>query len=555
MVRHGVVALAPEDRVETDVERLETEGGWDGEVAELLPEDRYEEWIVEHRDRLAELRTAALRRQGRWAELLRADPTDEEITRALMRERAAVGDRAAAVRQFRRLREALAKLGLTPSEESLSLYRDISRGDPVHAPTRSRPPMVGRDRELAVAPEGAGRDGAQGGGRGLLILGDAGIGKTRLVDAVLEDAQARGWHTLRGAGREEEGRPPYGPIIEAIDPLVAARPDLLESLNESSRHVLALLCPSAPASNAGSPRRRRTPSGVRRCLAARPRRRGRGWCAHGAGGSPCRRRGDTSPGSLPVPRGSPGAGADRPHGAPRRGRSGAGARARQPERAARRRRDRPAPPDDVLRSPISPSAPPAGRWERGRSRRSPPPRPAIRSSPRRSPRRSTTAMCASPSTSARSSTSGFGTCPVTRGPSCCLPPLCRMASPSLILRWSPASSGRALRRRSALRCAGASWSVDASGLRFRHPLLRDAARRQLDPEQLIDAHLRAAARLERERRRARAGRLPPARSGPWPRGGAAAQSSGTASGWRRRISRRPAVGGAGPRARARRGPG
>src|SRR6188474_1130243 len=32
VVRHGVVALAPEDRVETDVERLETDGGWDAEV-------------------------------------------------------------------------------------------------------------------------------------------------------------------------------------------------------------------------------------------------------------------------------------------------------------------------------------------------------------------------------------------------------------------------------------------------------------------------------------------------------------------------------------------
>ena len=36
---------------------------------------------------------------------------------------------------------------------------------------------------------------------------------------------------------------------------------------------------------------------------------------------------------------------------------------------------------------------------------------------------------------------------------------------------------------------------DTSGLRFRHPLLRDAARRRLDSPQLIDAHLRAAARL------------------------------------------------------------
>jgi DNA-binding SARP family transcriptional activator len=252
VVRHGVVALAPEHRVETDVERLETDGGWDGEAAELLPEERYAEWTAEHRERLAELRTSALRRQGRWAELLRADPADEEITRALMRERAAAGDRAAAVRQFRRLREAQAELGLTPSEESWSLYRDVSRGDPVHAPTRARPPMEGRDRELAVARRALDATERKGGGA-LLILGDAGMGKTRLVDAVLEDAQGRGWHTLRGAGREEEGRPPYGPIIEAIDPLAAARPDLMESLSESSQRVLALLCASAPGGEDGSP--------------------------------------------------------------------------------------------------------------------------------------------------------------------------------------------------------------------------------------------------------------------------------------------------------------
>src|SRR6188472_3249513 len=31
VVRRGVVALAPEHRVATDVERLDTDGGWDGE--------------------------------------------------------------------------------------------------------------------------------------------------------------------------------------------------------------------------------------------------------------------------------------------------------------------------------------------------------------------------------------------------------------------------------------------------------------------------------------------------------------------------------------------
>jgi hypothetical protein len=102
--------------------------------------------------------------------------------------------------------------------------------------------MVGRDRELGVAQTAL--DATAGGGGGaLLIFGDAGIGKTRLVDARLEDAQTRGWHNLRGGAREDEGHPPYGPIIEAIDPLVAARPDLVQSLNESSRRVVGAAVP------------------------------------------------------------------------------------------------------------------------------------------------------------------------------------------------------------------------------------------------------------------------------------------------------------------------
>ena len=45
----------------------------------------------------------------------------------------------------------------------------------------------------------------------------------------------------------------------------------------------------------------------------------------------------------------------------------------------------------------------------------------------------------------------------------------------------------------ALRCG--VLERDAAGLRFRHPLLRDAARRQFDPSDLIDVHLRAAAHM------------------------------------------------------------
>ena len=45
----------------------------------------------------------------------------------------------------------------------------------------------------------------------------------------------------------------------------------------------------------------------------------------------------------------------------------------------------------------------------------------------------------------------------------------------------------------ALRCG--VLERDAVGLRFRHPLLRDAARRQFDPPDLVEVHLRAAARV------------------------------------------------------------
>ena len=74
VLRRGVVALAPGHRVQTDVELLAEGGGRDGDVAELLPDDRYEEWTAAHRDRLAEVRAEALRRQSRWEDLLRIEP-------------------------------------------------------------------------------------------------------------------------------------------------------------------------------------------------------------------------------------------------------------------------------------------------------------------------------------------------------------------------------------------------------------------------------------------------------------------------------------------------
>jgi len=68
--------------------------------------------------------------QGRWKEVLREDAADEEAHRALMRRSAASGDRPAAVRPFRLLRDELSRVGAEPSEETLAHHDPVTSESP-----------------------------------------------------------------------------------------------------------------------------------------------------------------------------------------------------------------------------------------------------------------------------------------------------------------------------------------------------------------------------------------------------------------------------------------
>jgi predicted ATPase len=186
--------------------------------------------------------------------VLREDPADEAAHRALMRRLAARGDRARAAQQFRLLCDHLARAGAAPSEETLALRRRLTRGPAVHAPRVLDTGLEGRERELERA-RGAVRRAAEGDGGALLIRGAFGLGKTRLLEAVLAEAEHRGFHTLRGAAHDDEVRAPYAPLAEALDPLVARRPELAAALAEGPRAVLARLLPSArpPAATPADP--------------------------------------------------------------------------------------------------------------------------------------------------------------------------------------------------------------------------------------------------------------------------------------------------------------
>jgi tetratricopeptide (TPR) repeat protein len=141
------------------------------------------------------------------------------------------------------LREELSRVGVEPSPETLALQRELTRGPPVHATRRLHAPIQGRERELATAL-GVLQRSAKFDGAAMLITGSVGIGKTRLLEAVLAEAEQLGFHTLCGAGQEAEGRTPYAPLTEALDPLAARRPELLGALAERAQVALSRLLPS-----------------------------------------------------------------------------------------------------------------------------------------------------------------------------------------------------------------------------------------------------------------------------------------------------------------------
>jgi DNA-binding CsgD family transcriptional regulator/tetratricopeptide (TPR) repeat protein len=90
--------------------------------------------------------------------------------------------------------------------------------------TRSSPIIVGRDRELERIDQA--REHAAEGRPGIVIVrGEAGIGKTRLVEETIDRSRAEGSPILRGACLDLQGEGlPYLPFVEAIRNFVRTTP-------------------------------------------------------------------------------------------------------------------------------------------------------------------------------------------------------------------------------------------------------------------------------------------------------------------------------------------
>jgi DNA-binding SARP family transcriptional activator len=212
-------------------------------------------WLQRARERLLGLRrraadTEADRLEQR-GELTRAlefatrslelEPCSEETYRRLMRLHYLAGDRAAALVVFEQCRHMLQReLDTVPLPETLELARQIERGArparPVARPQLPlsvlRPPtLVGREREWMRL------EAAWEAGQFIVIMGEPGVGKTRL---------ARDFAASKGAYLSLEARPgdmriPYSSAVRGLRDSLARRPEV--SLEPWVRRELARVMP------------------------------------------------------------------------------------------------------------------------------------------------------------------------------------------------------------------------------------------------------------------------------------------------------------------------
>lgn len=190
---------------------------------ELLP-GAYEAWLEPLRERFHQQAAEALealagvledrgeleRAAGVWQRLLALEPLRESLYLRLMRLQLSRGDRAAALEAYQRCARVLAEeLGAAPGEAVARLYRQLTEAAAPPPEPADGLPLVGREAEwqrLSATWRGLER------ARALVIAGEAGIGKSRLADALLTLAEAEGARTARTRSYAAEGRLAYAPL-------------------------------------------------------------------------------------------------------------------------------------------------------------------------------------------------------------------------------------------------------------------------------------------------------------------------------------------------------
>ena len=198
-----------------------------------LDEPLFEDWLVAERERLRELALEALakllahqskigsteRAIQSAVRLLALDPLQEAVHRELMRLYMRQGRRGTALKQYQACVTALQReLDTEPEAETRQLYQELLRR---RAPAEPKPeasaeprpqrraepaplglpsaetPIFGRDADRARLRQAL-DEAADGRGQLIVLVGEAGIGKSTLVAAIAADASSAGARVLLG---------------------------------------------------------------------------------------------------------------------------------------------------------------------------------------------------------------------------------------------------------------------------------------------------------------------------------------------------------------------
>ena len=194
---------------------------------ELVP-SCYDDWITSERERLKQILIEVLEHLlqlatdagdyqaaiGYAQRLLQIDPVREEVHRRLIHLHTLKDDRAAALRAYHTCVSLLQReLGVEPGPATREAYERLLK---VEAPSamslNASFPLVGRDREWAQL-QSVWRAASAGHSQLAVLIGEGGIGKTRLADELFTQVKRQGLHAAIAHCYSAEGTLAYAPIV------------------------------------------------------------------------------------------------------------------------------------------------------------------------------------------------------------------------------------------------------------------------------------------------------------------------------------------------------
>lgn len=197
---------------------------------ELLP-GCYDDWVLPERERWQERYLGAqeqlinlLENQQEYRpaiqaaqRLLQLDPLRETTYARLMQLQALAGDRAAALRTYHSCATTMVReLGVEPGPATRSVYERLLNAEtatPMATALRPASPLVGREAAWTQL-QTSWQQASQGQPQLIVLAGEAGIGKTRLAEELINWAMRQGYRAAMAHCYGLGGQLAYAPVQE-----------------------------------------------------------------------------------------------------------------------------------------------------------------------------------------------------------------------------------------------------------------------------------------------------------------------------------------------------